>query len=217
MTMNALSIASYLTDFSPRRIPDEQVVILSPARAREEPEDSLTVEEAFEEAVDHELQVKQAFEAGREAGRAESDALYEAEKQRLQRAHEEEIGALRNAVLSETTERLFAHLNAGLQGLEAAFSRQLAELIEPLVAQHVTGRAVRDFATQVAACLPAAMGMEIRGPRDLLDALVRLDGFARENFIFIEAEQTELQLRLDERVVETRLAPLLSEMKALVR
>ncbi|WP_420960890.1 hypothetical protein [Brucella sp. IR073] len=218
--MSAVSIASFLTDFSPRRIPDERVVIL-PALREEEPEpeplDEASPEQAFEAAVDAELQVKQAFEAGREAGRAEADALYEAEKQRVQRAHEEEIAGIRAAALSETADRLTAQMQAALETLEASFSRQLAELLEPLIAAHIERAAVADFARQVTACLPAAMGMEIRGPRDLLDALHSLEGFASENFIPIEADAAELSLRLDERIIETRLAPILAELKALIR
>ncbi|GGA98063.1 hypothetical protein GCM10011491_27860 [Brucella endophytica] len=218
--MSAVSIASFLTDFSPRRIPDERVVILSALREEEpEPEqlDEPSAEQAFEAAVDVELQVKQAFEAGREAGRAEADALYEAEKQRLQRAHEEEMTGIRASVLSETADRLTAQVETALQTLEASFSRQLADLIEPLIAAHIERAAVADFARQVTACLPAAMGMEIRGPRDLLDALHGLEGFASENFIPIEANAAELSLRLDNQVIETRLAPILAELKVLIR
>ncbi|PYE87693.1 hypothetical protein [Phyllobacterium leguminum] len=215
--MSALSIASYLSDFSPRRIPDEQVIILPAAQGHEEADEDLSPEQVFEEAIDIELQLKQAFEAGREAGRAEADALYEAEKQRLQRAHEEEMAGLRTATLSETADLLMVGLLEGLGALEATFSGQMAELIAPLMAEHFADKAVSDFAGRAAACLPAAMGMEISGPRDLLDALQKREGFVRENFLFIEAEQVELQLRLDERVVATRLGPLLDELKALIR
>jgi hypothetical protein len=217
MTMGALSIASYLSDFSPRRIPDEQVIILPASQVLDEVDEEISPEQAFADTVDIELQVKQAFEAGREAGRAEADALFEAEKQRLQRGHEEEAAKVRAATLSETADLLMAGLETRLGALEASFSGQVAELIEPLFAEYIAHRAVADFAGQVTACLPAAMGMEIRGPRDLLDALHKLDGFARENFIFIEAKQVELQLKLDSQVIETRLAPLLGELKALIR
>lgn len=215
--MGALSIASYLSDFSPRRIPDEQVVILPAFSEEKAAEEDLSPEQVFEDVIDIELQVKQAFEAGREAGRAEADALYEAEKQRLQRAYEEETSKLRAAILSETGDRLMAGLQEGLGALEASFSQQLAALIEPLIAGHFAANAVAGFAGQASACLPAAMGMEIRGPRDLLDRLHGLDGFARENFIFIEVDQVELQLKLDERVIETRLGAVLGELKALIR
>ncbi|WP_147272177.1 hypothetical protein [Phyllobacterium salinisoli] len=220
--MSDLSIASFLSDFSPRRIPDERVIILpaasEPISSEEgEPDEDVSPEQAFEEAVDIELQLKQAFEAGREAGRAEADALYEAEKQRVQRVHEEEIAAVRASVLNETADRLLMRLNEGFAALEVSFSLQVTHLISPLVAAHVTGNTVADFARAVAGTVRPAAVTEIRGPRDLIEALRSTDGFEHEEFVLIEAEQAELSMKLGEMVVETRLSPLLAELKALIR
>ncbi|PRD42667.1 hypothetical protein C5748_14665 [Phyllobacterium phragmitis] len=219
MTMSDLSIASFLSDFSPRRIPDERVIILPASSEEDEPEEEASAEQAFEEAVDIELQVKQAFEAGREAGRAEADALYEAEKQRMQRVHEEEIGSVRTSVMNETADRLVMQLSEGLASLEESFSQQVTHLIEPLVAESVAKNAVADFAREVASLVRNAAdgAIEIRGPHDLLDALRRQEGFAPEQFVLVEAEQAELSMKLGEMIVETRLSPLLAELKALVR
>ncbi|WP_153020272.1 hypothetical protein [Paramesorhizobium deserti] len=215
--MGSPSIASLLSDFSPRRIPDERVIILSASSGEDEPDEEAVAEQPFEEMIDAELQLKQAFEAGRDAGRAESDALYEAEKQRMQRVHEEEIGAVKAAVMNETADRLIMQLNKGFAALEASFSQQLAMLVEPLIAEHMRKSAVADFARAVADTVKPATAMEIRGPRELIDALRSVDGFAHEQFTLVEAEQTELSLKLGETIIETRLAPLLDELKALVR
>ncbi|MBB2973808.1 hypothetical protein [Mesorhizobium sp. RMAD-H1] len=217
MTMGAPSIASFLSDFSPRRIPDERVIILPASSKEEEPDEEIVAEQPFEEVVDVELRVKQAFEAGRAAGQAESDALYEAEKQRLQRVHEEETATLRTTVMHETADRLVKQLGEGLAALEASFSRQIAMLVEPLVAAHMRKNAVADFARMVADSVRSATTAEIRGPRDLLEILRSRDGFAHEQFTFTEAEQAELSLKLGETVIETRLTPLLGELKALIR
>jgi hypothetical protein len=108
-------------------------------------------------------------------------------------------------------------LHEGLATLEASFSQQVAMLIEPLVAEHMRKSAVAEFAQAAADCVKSAAIVEIKGPGDLLDILRSRDGFALEQFTLVEAEQAELSLKLGETVVETRLSPLLDELKALVR
>src|SRR5690606_15264114 len=109
--MSALSLSRYLPDFSTHHIGDEAVEIiaapLSPKPLKETPaspavsetpkrmasaEKSAAAEQAEVAAIiAGEEEKRAAFEAGREDGHREAEALYEAEKARLLREHETEI------------------------------------------------------------------------------------------------------------------------------
>lgn len=216
-SVEPLSVSRFLTDFTPRRIPDEMLQIMEPARAPNSA-DAETDKLAFETIVQNERQRREAFEEGRADGRAEADALFEAERQRLQRTHDEEMATLRIVLMDEAAVAIGSSLQDGFTALEATLSQQLTNVLMPLVEDHLTGQAVFAFAHKLASVAIAAGegNVVVKGPTKLIAALERMRSILPAHCALVEQEQAELSFELPEQVLQTRLRPLLEELKVTV-
>lgn len=228
--MSTFALSRHLPDFSTHRIADDAVEIIAapvsprPLRAHAEPN---TGAEAEKIASDEQAEIARmvaleeekrlAFEAGREEGHREAEALYEAEKARLQREHEAEIENLRAAFSREQAVLLASALSDGLGALERSFSAQIADILAPLLAGKVQGDAVSEFAERIGALALDGEAPEISGPARLLQPLRDHADCLPSGCRFIETSSDELSFSFGERVLETRIAPLLAELRAAVQ
>ena len=228
--MSALSLSRYLPDFSTHHIKDEAVEIIAaplpPKPLKETPAPQAGGEAqkpaAAEQAdvaaiIASEEEKRAAFEAGREDGHREAEALYEAEKARLQREHEAEIETLRAAFSREQALLLAGSLTEALAVLERNFSGQLAEIMMPLLAQKMEREAVEEFARRIAALALDGEAPEISGPARLIAPLRDHAALLPSGYRFVETGTDELSFSFGDRVLETRIAPLLEELKAAVQ
>ncbi|WP_139976408.1 MULTISPECIES: hypothetical protein [Brucella/Ochrobactrum group] len=235
--MSALSLSRYLPDFSTHHIEDEAVeIIAAPAPPKPlketpppyvegaEPKRHVSPEKAAANeqaevaaiiAVEEERRV--AFEAGREDGHAQAQALYEAEKARLVREHETEIETLRAAFSREQALLLAGSLTEALTALERNFSVQIAEILGPLLAGKLEREAVAEFARRIASLALDGEAPEISGPARLIAPLRDHAALLPSGCRFSENAADELSFSFGERMLETRLAPLLEELKAAVQ
>ncbi|MEK1886238.1 MAG: hypothetical protein AAAB35_01395 [Phyllobacterium sp.] len=214
--MSARSVASVLTDFAPKRVSADRVTVFTGTRER-----TVSLEETAEPAeeivdiIDYELKVKEAFAAGRESGQAEAAVLFEAEKVRLEREFQEQLAAADATFLADTGARLAAQLSEGLGAVAAELSGALAAVLTPLIETKLRERAIEGFVAEVERLTRGFDGLlvDVSGPRHLLDALRARPEIDSIRFTFSEASQSELSLKLDDVVIETRLGRLIDALK----
>jgi hypothetical protein len=215
--MSPRSIASMLTDFTPRHVPAERITVFA-AVSKEPPDAIIESQDATEEVddlIDYELRVKEAFDAGREAGQAEASALFEAEKVRLEREFQDQLASADSLFLEQTGTRMATRITEGLAAMAADLSGSLAAVLAPLVGEKLRDQAVAAFVAEVERLTRGLEGAEffVTGPKHLLDTLRRQPGIDPIRFSFVEAAQAELSLKLDDAVVETRLGRLIDALK----
>ncbi|MFI3903189.1 hypothetical protein [Ochrobactrum sp. S1502_03] len=223
--MTSLALSRYLPDFSTYRIADDAIEIIeAPVSQAPLAVEKLDVEMSFNaeraevsQILAFEEEKRLAFEAGREDGHKEAEALYAAEKARLLRAHDDEIEALRAAFSREQANLFAVSLTQALVLLEQNLSQQLAEILMPLYARKLQQDAVESFAERISTLALEGEAPEIYGPAHLLGSLRQHMDLLPSGCQFIENESGEVSFSFGERVLETRLAPLLEEIAETVR
>lgn len=240
-TIERLSVSQFLTDFAPRRIADSALEIIdapsvaqkiatpafvaptfaSPAfSSKETPAETAAREtRELEATVEIEQIRRDVFEEGRIDGQQTADALFSAERERLLRAHHDEMDALRVSLMDEMASHITSLLQAGLNAFETNISQQLVCVLTPLMNAHFSAQAVADFAQKIARLTVASddAAMQINGPADLIAALERHRSLLPDGCQLVETDQLELSLALGEQMLETRLQPLLDELKETIR
>jgi hypothetical protein len=216
----ARSIASVLTDFTPKHVPDDRITVFAAAtRERADHGDNDPVPEDVVELIDIELKIKETFELGRAEGQSEAAVLFEAEKLRLEREFHEQLAGAEADFMQRIGERMFEQLGEGLSAISAQLSGHLATVLAPLVEKNLRQRAVTGFAAEVDRLTKGleAVVIDISGPAHLLDALRKHPDMDLMRFTFTQSDQSELSMRLDEVVVETRLGQLIDAVKDTTR
>ncbi len=214
------SIASMLTDFTPKLVPDDRVTVFTtPGERITIRPDADDAPEEVVELIDYELKIKEAFAAGRESGQGEASVLFEAEKVRLEREFQEELASAELLFLEQTGARISTQLDEGLKAIAADLSGLLAGVLVPLIEDNMRERAVGAFASEIERLTKGYEGIAatISGPLHLLNALRSQSGFDLTRFTLTEANQAELSLRLDDAVVETRLGRLIDSLRDHIR
>jgi hypothetical protein len=215
--MAARTVASVLTDFTPKHVPANRVTVFTGAdKERADPlEDAAEPLEDIVDIIDYELKVKEAFAAGRESGQSEAAILFEAEKIRLEREFQEQLAAADALFLEQTGTRIAAQISDGLAAIAADLSGSLAAVLTPLVEESLRERTIQGFVGEVERLTKGLEGMlvDVAGPRHLLDALRKRPEIDPIRFTFTEASQSELSLKLDDVVIETRLGRLIDTLK----
>ncbi len=127
--MSARSVASVLTDFTPKHVPADRVTVFTASpRDRNVPvDDDAGPAEAIVDIIDYELKVKDAFAAGRESGQAEAAVLFEAEKVRLEREFQDQLAAADALFLEQTGSKMATQISEGLAAIAAELCRNRRE------------------------------------------------------------------------------------------
>jgi hypothetical protein len=215
--MASRSIASVLTDFAPKHVPADRVTVFtSTGKERADPpENTPEPLEDIVDIIDYELKVKEAFAAGRESGQSEAAVLFEAEKVRLEREFHEQLAAADAHFLEQTGVRMATQISEGLAAIAADLSGLFAAVLTPLVEENLRDRTIQGFVSEVERLTKGLEGLAVHvtGPRHLLDALLKRPEIDPIRFTFAEAQQSELSLKLDDAVIETRLGRLIDALK----
>lgn len=229
--MNTLALSRYLPDFSTHHIDDEAVEIIAapvavaPLVAEKHSDFPAKpfVEKSFKEEQAEVAQIlvieeekRVAFEAGREDGHKEAEALYTAEKAQLLREHETEIEALHAGFSRDQATLLAVGLTEAISLLEHSLSQQMAEILAPLYAEKLQRDAVQEFAVRMSKLALEGEAPKISGPLHLLKSLRHHAELLPLGCQFVENSSSEISFSFGERVLETRVAPVLEELKAAV-
>lgn len=217
--MNARSIASMLTDFTPKLVPADRMTVFSASKERTVAVVTEELSEDVVELIDYELKIKEAFSAGRESGQVEASILFDAEKIRLEREFQEQLAGAEAIFLEQTGARIAAQIDEGLGAISSSLSALLASVLTPLIEENMRTNAVNAFAEEVGRLTKGleAIAIDITGPAHLLDALRKRPQIDLMRFTLTEANQAELSLKLDDTVVETRLGRLIDTLKDHIR
>lgn len=158
------------------------------------------------------------FEVGRLAGREEVRAELESERERLEKEKQDAIASAEEAFGTRLADDLAAHLDEALAVASSELSLTLTRLILPLVRSRIETRTIEAFAEKVGKLATEAKTarVEIQGPAALIAALKGNERFATDGFRFVETDAIEVTARVDNRLFETRLSPLLKELEEIL-
>jgi hypothetical protein len=215
--MATTTVASVLTDFTPKHVSADRVTVFTGAsKEHADPmEDTAEPLEDIVDIIDYELKIKDAFAAGRESGQAEAAVLFEAEKIRLEREFQEQLAAADALFVQQTGARMAAQIMDGLAAISGDLSGSLAAVLAPLVEESLRDRTINGFVSEVERLTKGLEGVlvDVAGPRHLLHALRKRPEIDPIRFTFTEASQSELSIKLDDVVIETRLGRLIDTLK----
>jgi len=227
-------IAAHLRDFSNRLLPDDRVEILPPDSAQkdddyhEEQADTpqmqpFTLEQPQENdeevaaEIDLESIRRQAFEAGRQSLVDESRL----ERERLVEAHRQTLNEARQTLINSMAGDLLAACQAGFETVQTSLEQDIAQLIAALIGEKWTNQAIADFVQKLAQeSLETSLPLIIEGKQPLLDAFIvqaKADpNIDLERYQLKVNETDELRLVHQKKVLSTRLAPLLQQLREMI-
>jgi hypothetical protein len=159
--------------------------------------------------------VDEAFTKGFESGKAAAQAQL-AEQQALQA---KELAAAREAWAQQEASRLAGQLAAGLGEIEASLADVAARVLEPFLSAELQRRAIADLVENLNALLAQERGAAVRiaGAPDLLEALrTRLDGKV-ENVSYHPSQAPDVQVKVGQTVLETRLGAWVARIQEAVQ
>ena len=141
--------------------------------------------------------------------------LFEAEKIRLEREFQDQLAAAEVLFMQQTGTRMAEQIGDGLAAISSDLSGSLAAVLAPLVEERLRERTVEAFAQEVERMTKqfAAVSIEISGPSHLLDVLRMRPEIDPMRCTFWESGQSELSMKLDDAVVETRLGRLIDALR----
>ena len=162
------------------------------------------------------MKIKEAFVAGRESGQAEASVLFEAEKIRLEREFQDQLAAAEVLFMQQTGH---AHGGADQRGPCRNFSGSFGVRSLPfsrlLVEENLRERTVEGFVDEVERMTKGLEGLAGNLPvRPIFSTCFACD---RRSIRCVAPSrkpgQSELSLKLDDAVVETRLGRLIDALR----
>lgn len=228
------NLSKFLNDFAPRSIPDSDIEILPPEEPQpivmSEPVMDFTHDEnedmvPFEEEGDHEVPqidteeiVKHAVDEAVEKTKSELQAQYSSEKQLLQEQHKKEIEDTKEATVKEIAANLDSDLTTAFDRLMQDVSNDVGKILSVFIADRLTDEAIKEFSRRlVSEAISGTEPLILEGNAQLLLALQNKPNFDKSRYDIRPTESPDIRLRRGDSVIATRLGPLLSELKELVK
>lgn len=228
------NLSKFLNDFAPRSIPDSDIEILPPEEPQpivmSEPVMDFTHDEnedmvPFEEEGDHEVPqidteeiVKHAVDEAVEKTKSELQAQYSSEKQLLQEQHKKEIEDTKEATVKEMAANLDSDLTTAFDRLMQDVSNDVGKILSVFIADRLTDEAIKKFSRRlVSEAISGTEPLILEGNAQLLLALQNEPNFDKSRYDIRPTESPDIRLRRGDSVIATRLGPLLSELKELVK
>ena len=228
------NLSKFLNDFAPRPISDSDIEILPPEEPQpivmSEPVMDFTHDEngdmvPFEEEGDHEVPqidteeiVKHAVDEAVEKTKSELQAQYSSEKQLLQEQHKKEIEDTKEATVKEIAANLDSDLTTAFDRLMQDVSNDVGKILSVFIADRLTDEAIKEFSRRlVSEAISGTEPLILEGNAQLLLALQNEPNFDKSRYDIRPTESPDIRLRRGDSVIATRLGPLLSELKELVK
>ena len=153
-----------------------------------------------------EEQLQQEFEKGLKAGRQAAETAAQEREAERDEAHEADLLALRAELEAEIAEKLGQDLQCAFEELEERLAENLSRLLLPFLEGAVAEHVVRAFATTLQELWAETRGLEITGPRNLLDRLEHELGSLSDRVKLVEGASADLKVRLGDTVIESQFA-----------
>ncbi|MHC5307637.1 hypothetical protein [Bartonella sp. LJL80] len=228
------ALSTFLSDFAPRRIADEDVEVLPfdepihpdivetavdfPQAAEEEmsPLDEKPL--MSEPKVDVEQIRREAFEQAVEQTTSELQTKFADEKRVLEEQQTKALADMKQNTVNELAANMQSDLSNGLAMVLDTIGNDVAKVLATFIGNKLSDDALRDFAARIAdQAVSAGQPMVVEGNAELLDALSRQAGFDATKFELRANDSADIRLRQGDAVIATRLDPLIVELKELVR
>lgn len=191
--MSALPVANYLKDLSG-----------DGGRAR-----GRSAEAADEAAkgADAVARMAAAYGRGLAEGKAAAKAEFDEQAAQLQADAEQRLADERARWAEEEGRRLAGLIGLCLGELEARIGDQVAQVLKPLFTEQVRMRAVAELASTLENLMANGefAKLTVSGPEDLLGMLSAQLNVKIGNVAFTPAPGCDLQLKVDQTVLETRI------------
>jgi len=163
----------------------------------------------------------QAFAAGKEEGQKSAREEYDAERHRLVENHAQELAQTRQNTINEVAGDLLATCQAAFATLQQALEHDLAQIIAPLIGEKLTAQAIAEFTRQLTnEAIEASLPLIIEGSPALLDAFIEhansCPTIDLTHYQLRSCEETSLRLIHGDRVLSTRLSPLLQQLREII-
>jgi len=232
-----------LRDFSIRKLSDEMVEILGAeiqedGKENDENEDIPLPEDAQVDApemapfsledppekenepqpeLDLEAIRFEAFASGQEAAREE----YALEREKLVEAHAKALDEMRQTTINTMAGDLVAMCQACFDQLQCVVEKHVAQLMAPLIGEKLERQAIAEFTRQLAnEAMETTLPLVIEGQPALLDAFV---AYAKKSgqinlahYHFEAREGSELRISYEDRMLSTRIQPLLQKLREII-
>ncbi|MBD1545690.1 hypothetical protein [Roseibium aggregatum] len=182
---------------------DAVMAEVMPVHVQEQPEPTLEEKLAAE------------YERGRKAGEASATERLEARLAEERQAHDAEVAALRETLLSDQAALLGEGMKAAFDDLENRIAACVADVLEPLIEQQIACRIVASFRDTLSRFLEGDQGMLVRvsGPEALLDLLRADPGGLEGRIEYQPAAAAELTTVIGETTLNTRFAEWMAQLR----
>jgi hypothetical protein len=182
----------------------QHLIDLTPSDAPQSADSSLAPFGATHSASRIAAADKAGFERGRLTVDAELSAKLREQEQRFAR----DCAALRQQWVEAESERLHAQFLAGMASLRTEMASALAQTMTPFIAARLRSQAAEDLAAMAETLIADAMPLtvEVSGPADLTAVLMRRLEALGTVVRVVPGDATELRVRADARLLQTRVA-----------
>jgi len=233
-TKPQMAILSHLRDFSSRVLTPQDEDILPPEPSQheeweaDEPVDGAEMapfcldepqkDEVEEEpAIDLQAIRDEAFERGRESLKE----MMAAERERLVETHRQTLAETRQTLINSMAGDLAAHCHSAFAVLQSSLEQELAQLLAALIGEKLESQAIAHFVQELAReAISASQPLIIEGKKPLLDAFIvqaqANPAIDLDHYQLKVNETSELRLIHQDRVLSTRLAPLLQQLREII-
>lgn len=201
----ALALADVLEDFGCRRLTTPDV---PPLAFGDVPEELEIVASPLPELPDVDALIRLAVEqAERELAdrlTAEHEAALVAERER----HASEIQTIEQRYGELLGSALAGEMTAMRATITAAVTSATARILGPVLSADMHARSMAQLAETLKTALEDVEATRVRvtGPAVLYEALCQAAGETAQHFEFAESDATDLTVRIDDRLFETRFA-----------
>lgn len=174
---------------------------------------------ASEPVLDIEAIKAAAFEEGRAAAVAELTEAFEKEKLELMSQNVAETENLRNELTQELGAKVGAQIYDTMDAIANFLADQTLSVLTPVLTEELSKRASEELAQLVKSTLTdrSCTKLIIRGQAPMLEAFTKALGDPAPEIHFIEAEETDLSVEIEDSVVVTRMSAWASSLRKVMQ
>lgn len=174
---------------------------------------------APEPVLDIEAIKAAAFEEGRAAAVAELTEAFEKEKLELISQNVAETENLRNELTQDLGEKVGAQIHDTMDAIANFLADQTLSVLTPVLTEELSKRASEELAQLVKSTLTdrSCTKLIIRGQAPMLEAFTKALGDPAPEIHFIESEETDLSVEIEDSVVVTRMSAWASSLRKVMQ
>ena len=160
-----------------------------------------------------------AFEEGRAAAVAELTEAFEKEKLELISQNVAELESLRNELTQDLGAKVGAQISETMDAIANFLADHTLSVLAPVLTDELARRASEELAQLVKSTLAdrSCTKLIIRGQAPMLEAFTKALGDPAPEIHFIESEETDLSVEIEDSVVVTRMSAWASSLRKVMQ